>query len=122
VAGKEPLTGKIVSDCNVAPVTVNVVEPLAGVVAFGSLIVAVTVLVPAEAPVICPAAIPKLATPGFPDDHVTMLLTSRVLPSVNVPMAESAVVVWFAIEGFAGTTATETMLEESTVNDALPLV
>jgi hypothetical protein len=65
--------------------------------------------------------IPKLATAGFAEDQVTMPLTSRVLPSVNVPMAESNVVVWFAMEGFAGTIATETMLEESTFKVALPL-
>jgi hypothetical protein len=52
VAGNDAFTGRRVSDCNVAPVTVNVVEPLAGVVALGSLIVAVIMLVPAEVPVI----------------------------------------------------------------------
>jgi len=99
-------------DCNVAPVTVRLVEAF---------------IVPTEAETVVPPTsfavtslvvvllVPKVAMVGSENVHWARLVTSRVLPSVKVPSTEKSNFVRFAIEGFAGRTTMETRFERSTV-------
>ncbi len=98
------LAGETATDCNVASLTVRV----AGAIGEKVPIVAVMVTaVGSGTPVAAAAnafgATLFAATALLEDDHsVTRLVTSRVLPSLNVPIAENVTPVLLAMVGFAG--------------------
>lgn len=77
----EALAALMVIDRSVAAVIVRTIE--LEVIPF---CVALIVLVPAVAPVTRPAAL-IVATDAFDEFHVTELVKSCVLPSLNVPVA-----------------------------------
>jgi hypothetical protein len=102
-------------DCNVAAVTVRVVEPLI------APDVAVIVEVPTPAPLASPEAL-IVAVVVAPDDHVTVLVRFCVVPSLNVPVAVNCCVAPLAIEGFAGVTAIDCSVAAVTVRVVEPLI
>jgi len=112
----EALDGDTAMDCSVASDTLSIVEAVCVLrVPNDAVIVAV-----AGADVVAAlktfGKTPKLlATVSSEETHVAILVTSRVLPSLNVPMAERVDGVLFAIVGFAGRIATETRLDRSTL-------
>jgi hypothetical protein len=56
------------------------------------------------------------------DQFSARLVTSRVLPSLNVPITANVIAVRFAREGFAGEIAIETRFERFTVKFAVLLL
>src|SRR5580698_2783626 len=102
-------------DCNVAAVTVRVVEPLI------APDVALIVEVPTPAPVARPAAL-IVAVVVVPDDHVTVLVRFCVVPSLNVPVAVNCCVAPLAIDGFAGVTVIDCNVAAVTVRTVEPLI
>ena len=96
----EVLAGVTANDTSTGGVTVSPVEPLT--------VPSVAVMV--VPPVAAPFATPLLliaATAVVLELHVTELLTSWLVPSLNVPVAVYCCVVPFAIDTFAGVTAME---------------
>lgn len=83
----DALAGNRAIEVSVAPLTLKLVVPV--IDPFGTWTVAVIVVVPTAVQVIrlFTTNESKLATPVFDDDHVTRLVTSRVLPSTKVPIA-----------------------------------
>jgi len=87
-------------DMRAAAVTVNPVEPLTVPK------VPRMVAEPGAIPVLSPVAL-MVATAGFDDTHVTVVVMFFVLPSLYFPVATNCNVVPAAIERFAGVTAIE---------------
>ena len=108
------MAGDTAIDCNVASVTVSVVDG-ANVPTEAEMVVD-----PAVTPAKRTGVRPKLTFPATvvseEDQFVARLVTSRVLPSVNIPTAENRTCVLLAIEEAAGSRATETRFDKSTVN------
>jgi hypothetical protein len=106
------VAGETARDCKVASLTVSVAEG----VKVPTLVVIMAV--PAPMPLKLPGAEPKgTATVGSEaDQFVARLLTSRVLPSLNVPITENVNCVRFARIGLDGKIATETRFDKSTVS------
>jgi hypothetical protein len=102
-------------DCNVAAVTVRVVEPLI------APDVALIVEFPTPAPVARPAAL-IVAVVVVPELHVTVLVRFCVVPSLNVPVAVNCCVAPLAIDGFAGVTAIDCSVTAVTVRTVEPLI
>ena len=111
MSATEALAGDTAIDCKVASVTVSVVEGVK------VPMVAVMVAGPAPLPLKSPGVVPKFSAivPSEEDQFVTRLLTSRVLPSLNEPIAENVNCVWFAMIGLAGEMETDTRFDKSTV-------
>src|SRR5205823_4152375 len=87
-----------------AAVTVNFVDPFT----LDTVSVAVIVVVPGAIAVASPSesfALETVATPASEDDHVTVVVTSDVVPSLNVPVATNCLVVAFGMEGVVGVTS-----------------
>src|SRR6202522_2509201 len=102
-------------DCNVAAVTVRVVEPLI------APDVALIVEVPTPTPVARPTAL-IVAVVVVPELHVTVLVKFCVVPSLNVPVAVNCCVAPLAIDGFAGVTAIACNVAAVTVSKVEPLM
>ncbi len=102
-------------DCNVAAVTVRVVEPLI------APDVALIVEVPTPAPVARPAAL-MVAVAVVPEDQVTLDVRFCVVPSLNVPVAVNCCVAPLAIDGFAGVTVIDCSVAAVTVSKVEPLI
>jgi hypothetical protein len=112
------LPGVTAIDSSAAAVTVSVVVPCTA----PELAVIVTVPVPAlVASPWLPAVLLMLATDPVSELHSTVPVTSCVLPSVNVPVAENCCVVPSGITGIAGVTAIETSVAGFTVTVVVPL-
>ena len=99
-------------DCKVASVTVSVVE--------GVKVPTETLMVvgPTEVALKLLGVAPKFpATASSEEDHfVAIVVTSRVLPSLNVPIAENTTPVLLGMLGLAGRMETETRFDKSTVS------
>jgi hypothetical protein len=106
-------TGVTAIDCNVAAVTVSVVEPAM------DDDVAEIVELPTPAPVARPAAV-IVADAVFDELHVAVLVRFWVVPSLNVPVAVNCCVVPFTTEGFAGVTAIDCNVAAVTVSVVEP--
>jgi hypothetical protein len=100
-------------DCNVAAVTVRVVEPLI------APDVALIVEVPTPAPLASPEAL-IVAVVVVPEDQVTLDVRFCVEPSLNVPVAVNCCVAPLAIDGFAGVTAIDCSVAAVTVSKVEP--
>src|SRR5277367_5122416 len=100
-------------DCNVAAVTVNVVEPTI------DDDVAVIVELPTPAPVAKPPAV-IVAVAVFAELHVALVVRFCVVPSLNVPVAVNCCVAPFVIDGFAGVTAIDCNVAAVTGNVVEP--
>jgi hypothetical protein len=109
----EGFVGVTAMDCNVAAVTVSVVEP--------AIVddVAVIVEVPAAEPVARPAAV-IVAVAAFDELHVAVVVRFWVVPSLNVPVAVNCCVAPLVIEGFAGVTAIDCNVAAVTVSPVEP--
>ena len=109
--GIEAVGGVTAIDTNVAAVTVRVAEPdLAPDVA-------VIAAVPTDWPVATPGDT-MVATARVPELQVTVLLMSRLVPSVKVPVAMKRWVRPLGIEAVGGVTAIETNVAAVTVRVA----
>ena len=113
----EGFVGIKVIDTNTGPgavVTVMTVVPL--IVPWPAVIVVVPEVTAVARPCL-PAALLIVATAVMLDVHVTVLVRSRVLPPVNVPVALNCSVLPAEIEGLAGVTKMEisTLVESDTV-------
>ena len=102
-------------DCNVAAVTVSIVEPEI------DDDVAVIVEVPTPAPVARPPAL-IVATDVVPELHATALVRFCVVPSLNVPVAVNCCVAPLVIDWFAGVTAIDCNVAAVTVSTVEPLI
>src|SRR4029077_19930578 len=109
------LTGVTAIDCNAAAVTVSTVEPVM------PLNVALIDDVPVPTAVANPAAL-IVATEVVADAHVTWLVRTCVVLSVNVPVAANCWVNPFAMLGFAGVTAIDCSVAAVTVNTVVPVM
>jgi len=83
--------------------------------------VALMVLLPAATLEARPCAL-MVAVAALEDVHVTVVVMSCVLLSLNVPVAVNCFVVPTAMLEFAGVTAIETRVAEVTVSVAVPLI
>jgi hypothetical protein len=113
----EGFAGVSAIDTNTGPsaaVTVKTVVPL--IVPWLAVIVVVPEATAVASPCL-PAALLIVATAVILDVHVTDLVTSRVLPPVNVPVALNCSVLPAEIEGLSGVTKMEisTLAESDTV-------
>jgi hypothetical protein len=95
------VTGEITRSASTALVTVSVVESLS------EPSVALIVVVPAATPVATPPAV-IVAVAVDDEAHVTAVVSSCWVPSLNVAVAVSAWVVPFAMDGNVGLTEIET--------------
>lgn len=77
------------------------------------------VVVPVVRVVTLPVPLPTVATAGLEEVQVTAVVSSRVDPSVKVPVAMNCTVVPVAKEGLLGTMASETSTAGLTVNVVL---
>ncbi len=98
-AAMDELGGLTASDTSTAGVTVNIVAPLTDPE------VAVMFVLPLVALVAAPAAL-MLATTEFDDVQPTVLVMSRLLPSLYLPVAVNCCARPSAIDGFEGETCT----------------
>lgn len=117
-SGMEMLIGASATDVSAAFVTVRFATP--------ETLPDVAVIV--ELPGVNPFAVPSVgkelltvATLEAEELHVAVLVTSCVLPSVNVPVALKLVVVSAAIDAAGGTTAIVTTFGGATVSVVAPL-
>jgi hypothetical protein len=101
-------------DTSVGAVTVSSVVPSTGPEAASIL------LIPEATPVANPPAV-IVTTPVVCEVHVAVLVKFCVELSEKVPVAVNCCVLPFAIEGFAGVTATDTSVAEVTVSVVEPL-
>jgi hypothetical protein len=101
-------------DTNCAEETVSPVDPLTDPKP------ALMVVVPVAALLARPCAL-IMAAVGLDDVHVTVVVMSCVLLSLNVPVAVNCFVVPTAILEFAGVTVIETNEAAVTVSEAVPL-
>jgi hypothetical protein len=111
----EGLAGVTAIDTSVGAVTVNSVVPSTAPEAASIL------LIPVATPVANPPAV-IVTTPVVCEVHVAVLVKFCVELSEKVPVAVNCSVVPFAIEGFAGVTATDTSVAEVTVSSVVPLM
>src|SRR5262245_21917324 len=109
------LVGLTMIIVRVAGVTVRVAGPLVTLPS-----VAVMFVVPVATPVASPV-LEIVATAVLDDAQVTWLVTSRLEPSENVPMAANCWVWPLATLGLAGVTAMDTKDEELTVSPVEPV-
>jgi hypothetical protein len=109
----EGFAGVTVIDCNVAAVTVRVVEPVI------DPDLALIEEVPAATVVASPAAL-MVATVVVAEVQVTLLVRFCVLLSLNVPVAVNCCVSPLATEGLAGVTAIDCSVAAVTVSTVEP--
>ena len=114
-SGMEGIAGVTEIETSVAGVTVRVVEPAI------TPRVAVTLVLPAETADATPTLF-TVATAEFAVVQEAELVTSCVLPSVNVPVAFRTCVVPLANDGFAGVTAIDTSVAAATVRLVEPVI
>lgn len=108
-------TGVTEIDIRVAPVTVRLTDAVA------EPIVAVIFAAPGASPFAKPLALPTFATPASDEVHVDCAVKSRVLPSLNVPIAENCWLVVAAIIESPGWIASDARSAALIVAVALPL-
>jgi 1,4-dihydroxy-2-naphthoyl-CoA synthase len=111
----EGFAGVTAIDTSVGAVTVNSVVPSTAPEAASIL------LIPVAKPVANPPAV-IVTTPVVCEVHVAVLVKFCVELSEKVPVAVNCCVLPFAIEGFAGVTATDTSVAEVTVRVVEPLM
>jgi hypothetical protein len=116
-AAREALAGETAIDSSVASDTVKVVEGVRVLSVPNDAVIVVEAGTPEAAALKTFGNAPLLAATVSSDDaHVARLVRSRVLPSLNVPVAENVIGVSFAIVGLAGNTVTETRFDKSTLS------